>query len=416
MPVLQSTTREDIRLACGYNCNAVFEGSTTSASAGVTDIIDRKLRGGTDDHLGKWIIITSGARDGDLSQVSAYNTTTFTLTMRPDLGGTLASGVTYEMWDQEFRPAFVHNAINQAIHYVTGKGYNPQESLAVHLHPEERRYVIPTAIAGISSLERRIRVNSVPIDPCESGWTQQTNVTQAFDATRKRQGGSSLRLILAAAVAAGDNVASKTITSLDISRCDRIECWIMSSVVTVSGDLTLRLTSGSATVAFTVPALVANTWTYVRVTINPDDARQLTAVTTVVLRQVVDVGAATVWLDDIKAVVNSTAVWEPIPPHIWHSDEQTAEIVFEPAMGNVPYQLLKISGGAVPALLNADATASQIDPFYVIAKATELLLMGTSGGPQVDPNARRGQAAYWNGEAEKRIRSLPSLQDWRQVR
>ena len=112
MPVIQSTTREDVRLAVGYNTNAVFEGSTTSASAGTSDIIDTKLSGGTDNHVGKWIIITSGVRDGDTSQVSAYASATWTLTLRPVLGGTLASGVTYEMWDREFRPTFVHNAIN----------------------------------------------------------------------------------------------------------------------------------------------------------------------------------------------------------------------------------------------------------------------------------------------------------------
>ena len=125
MPVIQSATREDLRLAVGYNANAVFEGSTTSGSAGTSDIIDTKLRGGTDEHVGKWIIITSGARDGDTSQVSAYNATTFTLTLRPVLGGTLLSGVTYEMWDREFRPTMVHNAINQAVHYATGKAVDP---------------------------------------------------------------------------------------------------------------------------------------------------------------------------------------------------------------------------------------------------------------------------------------------------
>ena len=99
MPVIQSATREDIRLAVLYNASAVFEGSTTSASAGTDDIIDRKLRGGTDDHAGKWVIITSGARDGDISQVFSNTAATagaaITLTVRPVLGGTLANAVTY---------------------------------------------------------------------------------------------------------------------------------------------------------------------------------------------------------------------------------------------------------------------------------------------------------------------------------
>ena len=121
MPVIQSMTREAIRISVGYNVNGIFEGSTTSASAGPGNLIDTKLKGGTDAHKGKWIIVTSGARDGDISQVTAYNSTTNALTVVPDLGGTLASGVTYEMWKQDFRPQLIHDLINQAINYATGK-------------------------------------------------------------------------------------------------------------------------------------------------------------------------------------------------------------------------------------------------------------------------------------------------------
>lgn len=416
MPVVQSVTREEIRLACGYNANAVFEGSTTSGSAGTSDIIDTKLRGATDEHNGKWVIITSGARDGDTARVTATSSDGQTLTVRPVLGGTLASGVTYELWEKEFRPTLVHNCINQAMHHVTGKAYDPEEDVSLHLHGSERRYPIPSVFGDfISKLERRFGYSSTVIDPCESGWTQQTNVTQAFDTTQRREGSASLRLVLAAALGAGSDAASKTITSLDISKYDRIEFWIRSTIAAAAGDFTLRLTSGSTTVAFNVPALVANTWHFHRVTLNPDDARQLTAVTTVVLRQVVDIGAATLWLDDIKAVENSTAKWEEIRQHLWHIDQEAGEIVFKPEWGTPPYNLLKITGGDKPVLLNADATVSEVDPTFVIAKATELVLMATSGGPQLDPEARRQKVSYWAGVARERILALPIRENARQV-
>ena len=412
--VFQSATREDLRLAIGYNANAVFEGSTTSASAGTSDIIDTKLRGGANDFAGKWVIITSGARDGDISQVDTNTATPVTLTVSPVLGGTLANGVTYELWDKEFRPQFVHNCINQAIHHITRKAYDFEEDVSLHLNGFERRYVIPSVFAAITKLERRESYSGTIIDQCESGWTQQTNVTQAFDSTQRREGGNSLRLILAAAAAAGDNVASKTIGSLDISKNDRIEFWIRSTVAAAAGDFTLRLTSGAVTVAFNVPALVANTWHYHRVTLNPDDARQLTAVTVVVLRQVVDIGAATLWLDDIKAVENSSADWELIKPHLWDIDKEASEIVFKPSFGN-HYSLLKITGGDKPVLLNADATVSEVDPSFVIAFATSLVLLATGGGPSIDPEARRSLAAYWREEADRRVRSLPPMVNRREV-
>ena len=409
MPVIQSLDREGIRLAALYNARAVFEGSTTSASAGVTDIIDRKLRGGTGDHVGQWVLVVSGVRDGDISQVSAYNETTFTLTVRPDLGGTLANGVDYLLIDEPYRPQLVHNCINQAMHYITGKAYDPEEDVSLHLNGFERRYVIPTgSFDVISKLEWRVKHGGTKIDPCETGWTQQTNVTQAFDSTQRREGGNSLRLILAAAVAAGDNVASKTISSLDISKNDRIELWIRSSVAAAAGDFTLRLTSGSTTVAFNIPALVANTWHYHRITINPDDARSLTAVVTVVIRQVVDIGAATLWVDDIKAMENSSAEWEEIRPHLWSIDQEASEIVFKPEMGTIPYGLLKITGGGRPVLLNADATVSEVDPFYVIAMATHLLLRG-------NPEGDKGEAAAWRREAEMRILGMTPMSNKRDV-
>jgi hypothetical protein len=240
-------------------------------------------------------------------------------------------------------------------------------------------------------------------------------VTQAFDQTQRKEGSSSLRLVLAAGLAAADDAASKTISSLDISKYDRIEFWIRSSVAAAAGDFTWRLTSGSVTVSLSIPALVANTWHYHRVAINPDDARQLTAVTTVVLRQVVDIGAATVWVDDIRAAEHSSAKWEGIPAEWWWIDKEAGEIVFKPEWGTPPYNLLKISGGDKLVLLNADATASEVDPTFVIAYATHLLLLATGGRADADPEARRSLAGYWKAEADKRVRSFPVKQNWRDV-
>ena len=234
------------------------------------------------------------------------------------------------------------------------------------------------------------------------------NVTIAFDQTQRREGAASLRLVLAADLVAGDNVASKTISSLDISKADRIEFWIRSSVAAAAGAFTIRLTSGSTTVAFNVPALVANTWHYHRVAINPDDARSLTAVVTVVIRQVVDIGAATLWVDDIRATENSTAEWEEIRGHLWDIDKEAAEIVFKPNFGTIPYNLLKITGGGRPVLLNADGTVSEVDPFYMIAMTTHLIM-------RADPEADKALTAQWRQEAEMRIRGMTPFQNKRDV-
>ena len=415
MAVFQSVPREEIRLAAGYNASGVFEGSTTSGSAGTTDLIDTKVRGADDDHNGKWIIVTSGARDGDIAQVTDWVASTNTFTVSPAFGGTLASGVTYELWDHEYRPQFVNNCINQAIHYVSGKAYDPEEDITLHLHANSRRYVAPANIAAVSKLEYRRSVASASIDACESGWTEQSNVTQAFDTSQRMEGSASLQLILAGGLSAGDDIASKTITSLDLSKYDFLELWGLSSIAISANDFALRLTSGSTTLSFDIPAMTADTDTYHRIAMTTDQARQLTAVTTIVIRQTVDVGACTVWFDDIKAVDNSTAKWEKIGERLWDADKQAGEIVFKPDMGTVPYGLLKITGGDEPALLNADATVSEVDPTYVIAFTSHLLLMAPHEGTDEERRDRRSLGLFWRNEAENRVRGLQPVR-YRQVR
>jgi hypothetical protein len=223
-------------------------------------------------------------------------------------------------------------------------------------------------------------------------------------------------LILGAGLNAGDDIASKTITSLDLSKFDTLELWGLSSIAISAGAFTLRLTSGSTTLSFNIPAVSADTETYHRISMTADQARQLTAVTTVAIRQATDVGVATVWFDDIKAVTDLTSKWEKIDDRLWAADREAGEIVFKPEMGTVPYNLLKISGGDQPVLLNADATVSEVDPMFVIAFATHLALRVPRGGSPAEVSERRSLSSEWRAEAEGRIRGASPLVNWRQVR
>ena len=63
-----------------------------------------------------------------------------------------------------------------------------------------------------------------------------------------------------------------------------------------------------------------------------------------------------------------------------------------------------------------DATASEIDPFYVIAKTTELALSATAPLGSAEAMAEwRSRAAYWGGVADQRARAFPPLVNYRQV-
>ena len=60
-------------------------------------------------------------------------------------------------------------------------------------------------------------------------------------------------------------------------------------------------------------------------------------------------------------------------------------------------------------MLSADAGISEIDDAYIIARATALSYAAASGGPNVDPDAKRQQAAFWFGLAEQAKRAFPIL-------
>ena len=415
-------TRAQIRAAIGVNLGGYprYFSSTTTGAGSTTVIADTGIPGAASEHIGKWVVMTSGAASGEIRQVSA-NAAAVSLTVSTAFTAATGNANTYEMWDQRYPPANIHNVINQAIQFVTGKAYDPEEDVSLHLHGEAYRYVLPASFAAVRDLLIRLSYNRIDVDRCESGWTQQTNVTQVFDQTQRREGGASLRLVLdAATMAANDSAAVKTISSLDVSKYDTLEFWIKCSVAKSAGDFTIRLTSGSDVVSFSVSALTADTWTFVRVSMTGANARLLTAVTNITLRFVTDDGATNatqvVWIDDIRMAQNSSAKWETINRNAWSLDKEAGEIVFKD--WNRPgYYLLKIVGGDEPVLLDADGTASEIDPYFVIAKGMELMLMANAPtGGEVAMSGWQAQVSYWAREAETRARAFPNLSNYREAR
>ena len=152
----------------------------------------------------------------------------------------------------------------------------------------------------------------------------------------------------------------------------------------------------------------ADTWAYTRIALaNPETD---TAIVSVGLEYDSDLGACTVWLDDIKAVANDTITWKDVPSQLWRVDKVAQDIVFTTdGVSFMGYNLLKIKGGDKPALLTSDSATCEIDDGYVINKATALALSSMSGGPATDPDARRQQAAFYYGMSEQNKRAFPFL-------
>ena len=236
-------------------------------------------------------------------------------------------------------------------------------------------------------------------------------VFSIVDTKDKRKGTGSNKLIFSTSASAGQ-IVSDSISSTDISKYDYLECWVKSTVATSAGNLKILLDDSASCASpietLSVPALSADTWTYVRVALaNPETD---TAIISVGLEYDSDLGACTIWLDDIKVVQNDTAVWEIFPKHLWRIDREARDLVLtEGGKFEAGYALLKITGGDKPALLSSETGASEIDDSYIIARATGLAFASASGGSGTDPDTLRQQAAFWFGLAEQSKRAFPLL-------
>ena len=250
------------------------------------------------------------------------------------------------------------------------------------------------------------------IHNCDSAFdeTIDSDITVTTDSKNRKQGNAN-KFTIAAGASAGD-IATDSITSLDISRYDYLECWVKSTVATSAGNLKILLddtaSCASPIETLSIPALSANTWTFVRISLATPHLD--TAIISVGLEYDADIGACVVWLDDIRAVANDTITWKNVPNNLWRIDKAAQDIVFTTdGVDFIGYNLLKITGGDKPALLTSDTATCEIDDGYVINKATALALSSNSGGPATDPDANRQQAAFYYGMSEQNKRAFPML-------
>ena len=420
MPAIQGRTREQLRQHIGYALGGLYV-SAASSNGSTTTLLDNTLvLGGADTKIGKWIRFTSGDNDALTRRVtdSAISSNVTTLTFMPAATSATASE-SYELWEGSYSPDAIDDFINQAILAATGWIYDPIEDISLHGDGKQTRFDIPSGISMISKIESRAKVSSTRIHACATTFDEATDgdFTQSLDTKDRKQGTQSLKLVIAAGASAGDFVTD-SITSKDLSGYDTIEMWVKSTVATSSGNLKLLLDDTAACVSpletLSIPALSADTWTFVRMSLaNPETD---TAIISVGLEYDSDLGACTVWIDDIVAVANDTAEWETLDRRYWKIDKESRDLILvRDGQCAVGYRLIKITGGDKPALLTSDSTATEIDEDYIIASAMNIALLSSSGGPSTDPDARRQLSAYWAQQAERARRAFPMLANVRTV-
>ena len=420
MPAIQGRTLKQLRQAVGFNLGALHTGTAYDAGSNTT-LISLTFVGGDDSYNGKWIAVAdaSNSDSTEFRIISDYTASAYRATLQQQLSFATAAGDSYEVWDEPYKPETINEFINQAIVDSTGKVYDPIENISLHGDGKQTRYDIPSGISQISKIEYRNKISYTRLHDCGTTFDEKTDsdFTQSLDTKDKKQGTQALKMVIASGASAGDFVTD-SITSKNISGYDYIEMWVKSTVATSAGNLKLLLDDSASCASpletLSIPALTADTWTFVRMQLSTPELD--TAIISVGLEYDSDLGACTVWIDDITAVKNDTAEWATLDRRLWKIDKEARDLILlRDGQDAIGYALIKIVGGDKPALLSAETDTTEIPEAYIIAFATARALLANSGGASTDPDSRRQLAAYWDGETNRAKASFPMLTNVRTV-
>ena len=425
MVTIQGRTRQQLRVAVGYNLQGMrfHIGTITDSGSGsnTTDFDDTALRGSNDNHNDKWLVLTSGSNDGVITRVSDYDGTNKRITVSPAASANFASNDTYEMWEEQYPPALIHEFLNQGLIDVTGRWYDPEEDISLHADGSTTRFDIPSEFSMINGVEYRKSVVAHSIHMCSRDFdeTNDGQMVDSLDTQDKKAGTASLKI---ATTTGNGSFISDSFTAIDLSKYTHVEGWFKATTTLAAADFVLRLDDGTVTgdsndkEVISLPATTAaDTWTYFRVALAKPESD--TAIASIGLEYNANSGTNTVWFNDIKATVNGTETWERLNPRLWSIDPEAGDLILSSAGRSVAgYALLKIRGGDKPALMTTDASVTEVPDTYIIARATALALMAAGGGAATDPEERRNMGAYWDGRAQQEWLKFPILQNVRRVR
>jgi len=424
---VEELTRQNIRREIGKNLmgDDFVISATTTAGNDTSSLIDNTLFGGPSRYNGWHIIVASGETNGgETSRVTKMEENTPAtddrdLTLRPALTTTIPTGMDYELWDTQYPPVRVNDAINRAISAVLKLFYVPQTSFALHGDGKTARFDLPTEFDMVNRVEYRKNIDNLELHACDRVFDESVDAdfTVTIDTEIRKRGNSSVKFVIAGTVSNAD-FASDSIGSIDISRMTHIEMWVRCITAVAASDLafslddTANLTSPLETI--TLPAVTADTWTFVRLALTAPES--LTAIISLALEYNANAGANTIWLDDIRAVDENSATWVTLKDHLWGIDKENDDLIL-PVSGvqTAGYRLLKITGGQHPAQMTGDTDTATVPETYLIAKATSLMLSGGSRAVGDDAAGRRSLAAAWEREALIERGKFDTLQGVRTV-
>lgn len=394
MTVIRAQSRLQLEKSIGYNLGAIRISETTST--GTTLVLnDTTLFGGTNNFKGKWVHVSDSAGPtGDVRQVKS-NDTTVALTLAGALSSSSTGSMEYILWDEDMPPARIHEFIDRAVRTITRRGAPPLEDTTIHTGGDMYRFNLKDSVSGIAVVRTRTDEVSVSLLPCDSVWDESSAtsmVTIALEDEDCRQGSASVRFLLAAAADTATVLATDSISASDLSGYTHIEFWFKATCSAAAGAVKLLLDNStgcaSPTETLSVPQTDSGTWTYHRVPLAApwND----TAIVSIGLKQGTDLGAERLWFDDIRAMKDGSEIWEDLHPTQWRIERDGRKLALTPEGKNhAGYSLLQLVGYKKPTELTSDTAMCDVEPEYLIEKATAMALRARG-----DRSADRRDAAW----------------------
>ncbi len=412
---MQSRTRLQIRQAVGYNLNSIIVG-TASADGTTTSLIDTYglQLGGDDEYNGGQVQIntaaTAGASVGEKGWVTDYATSTKTLTLGPALTAAVKNTQQYEYWRPPYTVEDVNDAITEAMVEMSADALQIKQSVAQFTERDKFEYDCLSSFKGVNEVEY-CYVTDIYEDlhNCDTAWDESvdSDVTLTVDTEDYLEGSGCNNLVVAAGASAGDILATDSISSTDISRCDAIEIRLKSSTALTASYMQLLLDNTASCASpletLNIPATSANVWT--THTISLANPYSDTAIISIGLKMASDVGAFTLKVDYIRAVNTKSRKFKMLNPDQWDINHASTPLLVLTPSGKAvagDNTCLRITGYELPDLFSDDTTYAEVDPGYLVAAVTYNLLATHAKSYRLDIENRDKLADRWLRVIERR--------------
>lgn len=396
---IASRTRTQIRQSISKNIGTeqAFFG-TASTNGSTSTLVDAYgLVGYGDDNLiGCQIYLTVTATGAvEKAWITDSVSSTGTVTFAPVRTST-TTGQAYEIYRRPIYAENIHDMIDQAVVDASDEAFVERADTSLATQRDLYEYPIPSGLVGIYRVEYVSSDDSELLSDCNTAWTAGTNSTVTLDTEQYRVGNACNKITVSAAASTNEVVANVDLASTqDLSGYDTIEMWVKSSVALTAADYAFTFVNMVALGSLSFPAVTANTWTKLQLTIS--SPQTYTAVAGIAITQVVDKGSMTLYIDDVRISKSGSRIFETIPQNLWSIVRgSTAYLKLSPAARALAgtNKILKLGGYEKPDLMTTDASVSEVDPDYIVNLVTARIMMN-------DTN-RKDQAAYYFNLAEKR--------------